>query len=98
MNQNIPIDMPIPIKGTRLNLLTPEDKDFSNTEAFDKYFRMFSQQKQFTSTMAPFASRNYGPEWFRRKFPPIIREEESESHAIWFNFLKPTLISARLTA
>ena len=47
--------------------------------------------------MAPFASQSYGPEWFWRQFPPINPQEEAESHTIWFNFLKPTLTSARLT-
>ena len=67
--QGIPIDMPRYVEGTRLNLLTPEDRDFSNAEAFDVYFRIFSQQKHFVSAMAPFSSRNYGTEWFQRKFP-----------------------------
>src|ERR1044072_2473822 len=56
---------------------------------------MLSQQKQFVSTMAPFASRNYGPEWFRRRFPPTNSEEEAESYHIWQAFLKPTILSAR---
>src|ERR1044072_5239187 len=57
---------------------------------------MFSQQKRFLSTMAPFASRDCGPKWFWRKFPPHQPQHEAESKEIWYHFLKPTLLSSRL--
>ena len=97
MKLGIPETMPRAVEGTRLNLLTPEDKELSPADAFNFYFKMFSQQKQFMSTMAPFASRKYGLEWFRRSFPPGKSEEEAESFVIWRAFLKPTVLSARLT-
>src|ERR1044072_9300028 len=71
INQDVPFDTPMNIEGHRLNLITPEDDQVSTTEAFDIWFRMFSQHKRFLSTMAPFASRKCGPGWFQRKFPPL---------------------------
>src|ERR1044072_205201 len=77
MKLGVPDTMPRAVEGIRLNLLTPEDKDLSAADAFNFYFKMFSQQKQFVSTMAPFATRRYGPELFRRSFPPTKSEEEA---------------------
>src|ERR1044072_8301453 len=45
INQDVPFDTPRNIEGIRLNLVTPEADKVSTTEAFDIWFRMFSQQK-----------------------------------------------------
>ena len=43
MKLGIPATMPRVVEGIRLNLLTPKDKDLSNIDAFNFYFKMFSQ-------------------------------------------------------
>ena len=70
IKKDVPFTTPRDIEGYRLRDITPVEANISTTEAFDSWFRMFSQQKRFLSTMAPFASRECVPEWFRRKFPP----------------------------
>ena len=45
MKLGIPDTMPRAVEGIRLNLLTPEDKELSPADAFNFYFKMFSQQK-----------------------------------------------------
>lgn len=50
----------------------------------------------FTPSMAPFAHRTHGPEWFTRKFPAPSKDQEVESPSIWEAFLTPKLIALRL--
>lgn len=50
------------IEGTRLNLLTPNDKNRSDRDAFFAYFLMFAKRYHFNVAMAPFSKRTYGPE------------------------------------
>lgn len=83
------------IEGTRLNLLTPIDKNKSDREAFVSYFLMFAESSHFNATMDPFSKRTHGPEWFTRDFPDT-GEHEAKSKKIWEVFLTPRLLSTLL--
>src|ERR1044072_1969496 len=95
INQEAPAGTPRDVEGYRLNAITLVEPDLTATEAFNKWFGIFSRQKKFLSSMSPFADRVYGPEWFRRKFPPTQPQNDVESKDIWYQFLKPTLLSSR---
>ena len=57
---------------------------------------MFAECQTFVSTMAPFASRKVGPEWFTRPFPSTDEEDlEDEYVAIWESFLHPRIMPLR---
>ena len=73
----IPASIPRFFEGTRLNLLTQEDKGLSTTEAFQKYFVMFHKCQEFLVSMAPFVNRKNGLEWFRRKFPLSLHKKKN---------------------
>jgi hypothetical protein len=94
INQEAPAGTPRDVEGYRLNAITLVEPDLTATEAFNKWFGIFSRQKKFLSSMSPFADRVYGPEWFRRKFPPTQPLDDAESKDIWYQFLKPTLLSS----
>src|ERR1044072_3677686 len=84
------------LTGFRLRNITLVDADMLPTDAFNKWFGVFSKQEKFLSSMAPFAGHNCGPDWLRRKFPPTHPQHDAESKEIWDQFLKPTLVSSRL--
>ena len=74
-------------------LLTPTDKGQQFQKAFTSFVMMFAERQNFVSTMAPFASRKVGPEWFTRPFPSADEEDlEDEYVAIWESFLRSRIM------
>lgn len=63
---NISPNLERSVEGTRLSQVTSDDDDTASKEIFETYFDMFYKCKTFTSIMAPFSYRNYGPTWFRK--------------------------------
>lgn len=57
------------IEGTRLALLNPIDEGLSLKEAFIGYVMMFAKSQKLTPSMAHFANRTHGHEWFTIEFP-----------------------------
>ncbi|KAI5426149.1 hypothetical protein KIW84_031830 [Lathyrus oleraceus] len=51
--------------------------------------------KTFTLIMTPFSSRKCRPEWFRKPFPNLSRQEEKEIHDTLLACFQPTAIWAR---
>ncbi|XP_050874941.1 uncharacterized protein LOC127078535 [Lathyrus oleraceus] len=84
------------VEGTRLEMLTPRNEGRNLQQSFTNYVMMFAKRYNFTPTMAPFAFRTYGPDWFTRKFPYPSKDKEAESVAIWEAFLTPRVFSLRL--
>ena len=84
------------VEGTHLAMLTPSDEGRNLQKSFTNYVMMFAKCYNFTPTMAPFASRMCGPEWFTRKFHFPSKDKEAESIAIWEAFLTPSVFSLRL--
>lgn len=67
------------VEGIRLAQLTPSDEGKALRPKFMSYVMMFAKHHEFTSNMAPFATRKYGPEWFTRPFPSPTKNQEIES-------------------
>lgn len=57
------------VESTRLAQLTPNDEGQALQQTFMSYIMMFAKRHVFTSSMAPFAFKKYGPKWFTRTFP-----------------------------
>lgn len=83
-------------EGIRLAQITPNDEGQAFRPTFMSYVMMFEKHHEFTSNMAPFTTRKYGPEWFTRHFPSPTKNQEIESLLIWETFLTPKLITLRL--
>lgn len=49
------------VKGVRLALMTHTDNGRTLQEVFTRYIMMFMEHQIFTSSMAPFSNRTYGP-------------------------------------
>lgn len=62
------------VEGTRLAQLTPNDEGQALQSTFMGYIMMFAKRHVFTSSMAPFAFRKYGPKWFIRTFPSLSKK------------------------
>lgn len=84
------------MEGTRLSLMNHADMGRSIKDSFTKYFMKFAKRHNFIIAMTPFSSQNYGPEWFRREFPPLAIEHETQVIKIWEAFLTPRLLPSRL--
>ena len=84
------------IEGTRLALLTPTEYGLELQQTFANFVLMFARRKEFTSTMAPFARRKVGPEWFTRPHPKSSGDPHVEEHTImWEAFLTPRIMPLR---
>ena len=70
------------VEGTRLVQLTPSEEGQSLRPLFLGFVRMLAKRHEFTPSMAPFAERKYGPEWFTRPFPTPVKAQEEESKLI----------------
>lgn len=86
------------VKGPRLSQLSPDDGKVVSGDIFESYFQMIYRCKMFTSTMAPFASQNYGHEWFRKPFLNLSRQEENDIHDTLLTYLNPTALWTSLTS
>lgn len=84
------------VEGTRLALLTPNDEGMDLQQTFIDYIMMLAKLYNFTPSMAPFAHKIHGPEWFTRKFHAPSKDQQAESLAIWEEFLTPKLLLTRL--
>lgn len=84
------------VEGIRVAQLTPIDEGKAIRPTFMSYVMMFARRHDFTSNMAPFATRKYGPKWFTRPFPSPTKNQETKSLLIWEAFLTPKLITLRL--
>lgn len=76
--------------------MTPLVKDQSLQQSYTNYVVAFAQRNKFTPSMAPFAYRRVGPDWFIRKFPAPEEKDVEESNAIWTAFLTPRVMALRL--
>ena len=81
INEEAPEILNRRVEGTRLVLLTPTDEGQKFQKAFTSFVMMFAERQNFVSTMAPFASRKVGPEWFTRPFP-LADEEDLEDEYV----------------
>lgn len=84
------------VEGTHLVQLTPDDEGLNLHKKFTRYVMMYAKHYNITPSMAPFAKRTHGREWFTRKFPAPSKDQEAESLAIWEVFLTSKLITTRL--
>lgn len=57
------------VEGTRMVKKITSDEVRNLKQTFTSYVTMSAKRYNFTPSMAPFACRKYGPEWFTRKFP-----------------------------
>ncbi|XP_050885349.1 uncharacterized protein LOC127090291 [Lathyrus oleraceus] len=80
------------VEWPRLVQLTPTDEGISLRQAFKSYVMMFAKRYHFTSTMAPFASRKIGPEWFTQQLPLEMQKDENIFLDVWESFLTPRLL------
>ncbi|XP_050874871.1 uncharacterized protein LOC127078459 [Lathyrus oleraceus] len=80
------------VEWPRLVQLTPTDEGISLRQAFNDYVMMFSRRYHFTSTMAPFASRKIGVEWFTQQLPLEMQKDENIFLDVWESFLTPGLL------
>lgn len=80
----------------RLSQMTPLVEEQSLEKSYTSYVVAFAQRHQFTPSMAPFAFRKVGPDWFVRKFPATKEKDVEESNAIWTTFLTPRVMALRL--
>lgn len=80
------------VEWPRLVQLTPTDEGISLRQAFNGYVMMFAKRYHFTSTMAPFASRKIGPEWFTQQLPLEMQKDENIFLDVWESFLTPRLL------
>ena len=84
------------VEGTRLVCLTPSEEGHSLRPLFLSFINMFAKRYEFSTSMAPFAARKIGPEWFTRSFPPLEKDQEEEAKLVWEAFLIPRLLTLRL--
>ena len=77
-------------------MLTPNGDGLNLQQTFIGYVMMFAKRYNFTPSMAPFANRMHGSEWFTRKFPAPSKDQEAESLAIRQAFLTHRLMLTRL--
>lgn len=84
-------------EATKFSLLTPKDPDVLTVYAFNKYIIMFFEHDIFDPSIAPFISKNYGPDWFKRELPPFSPDHQGEVLDIWLTLLQPTILSTRIT-
>lgn len=84
------------VEGIRLSQMTHLVKDQSLQQSYTSYVVAFAQRRHFTPSMAPFAYRKFGPEWFTRKYPALEEKDVEESNAIWTAFLTPGVLALRL--
>ncbi|XP_050916133.1 uncharacterized protein LOC127131246 [Lathyrus oleraceus] len=80
------------VEWPRLVQLTPTDEGISLRQAFNSYVMMFAKRYHFTSTMAPFASRKIGPEWFTQQLPLEMQKDENIFLDVWESFLTARLL------
>ena len=62
------------IEGTRLLKLIPNDDRENFRTCFTNYMMIFSKRHRFDSSMAPFATRSCGPNWFTMPLEEAIKE------------------------
>ncbi|XP_050890475.1 uncharacterized protein LOC127095892 [Lathyrus oleraceus] len=86
------------VEWPRLVQLTPTDEGISLRQAFKSYVMMFAKRYHFTSTMAPFASRKIGPEWFTQQLPLEMQKDENIFLDVWESFLTPRLLFSHRNA
>lgn len=84
------------VKSTRLVLLTPVDTDCSSEKTFKNHLVMYVGRVTFVSSMVPFVSR-HGLDWFKIKFMPLSSEHHSEALDIGETFLKPIILSTKIS-
>lgn len=84
------------VEETCITQLTPNDEGLSLQKTFTGYVMMYPKRNNLTSSMVPFSDRIHGPKWFTKKFPPLSKDHEAESMAIWDAFLTPKLVLIRL--
>ena len=84
------------IEGTRLVRLTSDEGGKNLQECFTRNLMMFVRRHKYTPSMAPFAARSHGPEWFTRPLLNLSTKQQVESLQIWEAFLTPRLLLTRI--
>lgn len=84
------------VEGIHMAQLTPSEEGHNLQQTFSSYVMVFVKLYNFTSSMASFSTRPYGPEWFTRKFLALLKDQATESISIWETFLTPRVISPKL--
>jgi hypothetical protein len=85
-----------PIEGRRVIRLAPQHLETDHKTLFMRYMKFFLNFNVFKPHHAPFATREFGPNWFTEDFPAFDPDNEDEVNEVWSTYLDPSVLSCRI--